>query len=491
MKEFDHILANANIKQTTKDSLKHLSAYYMTRQDPRLVSRTVLLYGRPGTGKTFLGSALSRILNKEVVYMAFQDFKFGKSQRHTCWQNLLKAVNNSKKQIVFLDDLNGLLRKKGGEVVYEDKQEFLKLVELVRSNPNKVLIATTNNMYELDENMIDRIEIKGEMCVPDINSKKEFLKKSYKGILDKELIEFAAEESIGYNYRDLQEAIRMAYRFNRRGFSKESIAKAFRIHRPAELYGYKIIDKIKINLKDVIGKKEAIKAANRLILLNKNRELKKGLGLRYANTFLFHGPPGTGKTFMAQAIAGQLGVPLINIKGEDIYGIGNPITCLQEVMEISKMYKNCIVFIDEAEKRLGNQRMEEDNPLAAEFHAEIDGANSKELETIFILAANDITRFSDTLKDRFVKVKFDLPNLEERKIFFKKKLKNAKKHLKHKIDTDYLAKNTEGLSYREFERVWNELIFRFLETNQAITTETIDEALREVKKEKTREEVYG
>jgi AAA+ superfamily predicted ATPase len=319
--------------------------------------------------------------------------------------------------------------------------------------------------------MIDRIEVITSFEVPTEINKKEFLQNKFKTFMTSELVELVSHNSIGYNYRDLPEMIKLAYRLGNSTISQESVKKALRIYRPTQLYGFSVYNGINTTLADVIGKKEAVKVVKRLVHIYKNEHLSQQLGLKRANLLLFQGQAGTGKTFMAKALAGELGFPLISAKagGFDM-GVFETI---QRITKLAKRYRNCVLFIDEAEKMFGNPRFEEDNMVLGELQRCLEGADGKEIRSVVILAVNDLDRFGEGIQDRFNIVKFNLPSYEDRLEFCKSKVEDAKEKLKQEIDYNYLAQKTKDMSFREIDRFWNDLMFHYLENKKEINNETI------------------
>ena len=467
------------LNEVDKGNVRFIVDYVQNRHDPELSSKSFIFIGDPGIGKTFLAEKLVSILEKEVIYLGCAKMKLKNSVQCSSLKDVVKEVDNSKEQIIFMDDLNYIFNKQDYEITPEDKRDFMKILEIVKRNSCKLLVCTLNDLKQLDEQMVDRIEVKIYFDVPTDISKKNFLDAKFSKYLSKNELLFIAKNSIGYNYRDLPEMLKLAYRLGDGTLSKEKIVRALKTYKPTQLYGFKVENAIPLKLKDIIGKEEPLRNMKRIVQIYKNEGITEQLGLRRANLLLFHGLPGTGKSFAAKALAGEIGFPLINISGGDL--MRDPFYQISKIGDMGRRYRNCVIFVDEAEKMFGNPRYGEDNNIIGEFNRQFDCLHSNDIKAIVILAVNDMTRFGDSLKDRFVHVEFKLPEYVERLAFCKAKVEGSKKFLKHEFSYHQLAKQTENLSFREIERVWNELMFEYLENKERITVSTITKTIRNLK----------
>ena len=462
MRIFKDILNNSSLRDIDKKNIDYMIEYFQGKHNPKLASRSFLFCGDPGLGKTYLAEKLLRTINVEILYMGCENFPANSWVKYEEFEDLIKAINNDKKQIIFLDDLSYLLEHDDGEIITIDQRSIMQILNLVKRNQNKMLLGTLNDFSCLDNRMIDRIEVKIMFDLPSNENKKTYLKNTFGGYLKNHEIKYISENTIGYNFRDLPEMIRLAYRLGLDSFNIDCIKEAIKMYRPTQLYGYKIQNGVNTTLKDVIGKSKAKAIIERIVKIYQNEKLSHTFGLKRSNLLLFHGPPGTGKSFMATALAGEIGFPLIRIHARHIFGQG-PFDSIEIITDMAKRYRNCIILVDEAEKLIGNSSYEDDNPVLGELHQCLDASDGEDIQSILIFAINNLSRFGDTLKDRFVHVPFFLPSFEDRATFFKHKIQSTKFHLKMDLPCMHLAKITENMSYRDMDRYWNDLMFHYLE----------------------------
>ena len=470
MKEFDKLLNNSTLSEVDKKSLKFLIKDF--KGNPLLTSRSYIFTGDVGVGKTFLARKLIEVIGEEMIYLGSAELKNAK--RCSSFQEVIKQMKKGKTQVVFLDDLNNLFEKDSClNITYEHRKAFMQILDATREDHSKLLITTINYMAELEEGMIDRIEVKIEVDLPSERHKKNFLGNSFGDFLSRKMINYLATNSIGYNLRDLPELVRLSYRLGMRNVSKKSVMDALHNYKPTQLHGLDVQNGITTRLRDIIGKRELIKLIRRLVQVQKKRDLSNRLGLRRHNLLLFHGPPGTGKTFMAKALAGEMDYPVISAKAKNIYRSDG----LFSIVNLAKRYSDCIIFIDEAEKIFGNDRFEKENDLMGEFNRELENIDGRDINCILIMAVNDLSRIGDALRDRFVQLEFGLPCYDERYSFCRIK----SHHSKINLDFGYMAKLTEGMSFRDIDRIWNELMFHRMEKGDVITPDTICSTVKELR----------
>jgi AAA+ superfamily predicted ATPase len=470
-KSFAQYLQHVSIDHQDLYNIEYLLNYFNGPLDPKISSKSFILYGRPGVGKTFFAEQIINEMNKETLYIAPRSLDSSRSYRCDSIDELFTKISKTKSQIIFLDDISYLFSTtEFGEFETEDKQALMKLLELVKQQSNKILLVTMNGFNGLGHQIIDRMEVIIHIDVPEKKQKQQFLQSEFNTYISKELQSFIANNSIGYNYRDLPEMLKLAFRMGNHQITKESVKKALSVYQPTQLYGFHVENAVNETLDDVIGKKKPLQMVKRVVKQYQHQQLSEQLQLKRNNILLFHGPPGSGKSFMTRALAGEIKFPLIHVSTNHFHG-GNPFRGIHQIMDMAKRYRRCVIFVDEAEKMIGNGRYGEDNAVLGELHRLLDGGDGGEVHSILVFAINDISRFGQTLLDRFNLVEFSLPSFEERKAFFSAKINQVKKHVQISVSPRDLAFRSEEMSFREMDRFWNDLMIAHLEGGKGIKEE--------------------
>lgn len=212
----------------------------------------------------------------------------------------------------------------------------------------------------------------------------------------------------------------------------------------------------------------------------------KKYGLEQLNGCLFYGPPGCGKTFIANAIAEEIGSPLVYICPSNVGSIYQHETAKNIAIKFNqaKKHPQSIVFIDEAEAIVPS-RLAIDNSIdlleqVNEVLQQIN--NSKDKNIFVILASNEPQKIDNAIKrtgriDK--KIYIGPPDFEARKELLKRKL--AKVYKSCDIDYNILAKKTENYIAEDLRMVLHNAGLQAMHKNSLITEEHILKAIEEVK----------
>ncbi len=223
-------------------------------------------------------------------------------------------------------------------------------------------------------------------------------------------------------------------------------------------------DKNKITFDDVAGVDEEKEELEEIVEFLKNPKKFTDMGARIPKGVLLVGGPGTGKTLLAKAVAGEAGVPFFIISGSDFVEmfVGVGASRVRDLFDEAKKKAPCIVFIDEIDA-VGRQRgaglgggHDEREQTLNQLLVEMDGFSAN--EGVIVLAA---TNRPDVLDKALLRPgRFDRqivvssPDIKAREQILE--VHSRKKKLAIDVDLKTIAKNTSGFSGADLENVLNE-----------------------------------
>lgn len=223
-------------------------------------------------------------------------------------------------------------------------------------------------------------------------------------------------------------------------------------------------DRNKITFEDVAGVDEEKEELQEIVQFLKNPKKFTDMGARIPKGVLLVGQPGTGKTLLAKAVAGEAGVPFFIISGSDFVEmfVGVGASRVRDLFEEAKKNAPCIIFIDEIDA-VGRQRgaglgggHDEREQTLNQLLVEMDGFSDN--EGVIVLAA---TNRPDVLDKALLRAgRFDrqivvgAPDVKAREQILE--VHSRKKHLADDVDLKIIAKNTSGFSGADLENVLNE-----------------------------------
>ena len=223
-------------------------------------------------------------------------------------------------------------------------------------------------------------------------------------------------------------------------------------------------DKSKVTFDDVAGVDEEKEELQEIVEFLKNPKKYTDMGARIPKGVLLVGHPGTGKTLLAKAVAGEAGVPFFIISGSDFVEmfVGVGASRVRDLFDEAKRKAPCIVFIDEIDA-VGRQRgaglgggHDEREQTLNQLLVEMDGFSAN--EGVIVLAA---TNRPDVLDKALLRPgRFDRqivvsnPDVKAREQILE--VHSRKKKLADDVDLKTIAKNTSGFSGADLENVLNE-----------------------------------
>ncbi|MEK6480513.1 ATP-dependent zinc metalloprotease FtsH [Catalinimonas sp. 4WD22] len=228
---------------------------------------------------------------------------------------------------------------------------------------------------------------------------------------------------------------------------------------------YDETNKPSIRFNDIAGLEEAKTEVAEVVHYLRDTSKYVTVGAKIPKGMLLVGPPGTGKTMMAKAVAGEANVPFLSMSGSDFVEmfVGVGASRVRNLFKQAKEKAPCIIFIDEIDA-IGRSRGkakslqsndEQENTLNQLLQA-LDGFETN--SGVIVLAA---TNRKDVLDKALLRpgrfdreIYLDLPNLEERKAIFAVHLKNI--NIKDDIKVDVLAAQSAGFAGANIANICNE-----------------------------------
>ena len=220
----------------------------------------------------------------------------------------------------------------------------------------------------------------------------------------------------------------------------------------------------KVTFKDVAGVEEAKEELQEIIGFLKDPQRFQKLGGRIPKGVLLVGAPGTGKTLLARAVAGEAGVPFFSISGSDFVEmfVGVGASRVRDLFEQGKKHAPCLIFIDEIDA-VGRQRgaglgggHDEREQTLNQLLVEMDGFDSNE-GIILIAATNrpDILDSAILRPGRFDRrIVVNMPDVKGREDILKVHVKNIP--LNRDVDLKVLGRSTPGFSGADLANLVNE-----------------------------------
>ncbi|GAC1455033.1 MAG: CDC48 family AAA ATPase [Ktedonobacteraceae bacterium] len=448
----------------------------------------VLLYGPPGTGKTLIARVVAAetnasffIINGPEIINKF----YGESESRL--RSVFQEAQRKAPSIIFIDELDALAPKRaetGGEVERRIVGQLLALMDGMASRGQVVLIGATNQPNALDPALRrpSRFDREISLRVPDVRGRTEILRIHSKDAALANDIDFArlAQLTPGFVGADLEALCREAAMIAlRRVLPHIDYQKGY--------IPYETLVNLNITMGDFqAALREVEPSTTREVYVEVSETSWDDIGglqdikdtltegvewpLRYPEIYanakveaprgvLLAGPPGSGKTLLARALAHQCEASFISIKGPELLSkfVGESEKGVREIFRRAKQAAPCIIFFDEidslAPRRGGGNDGNVGDRVIAQLLTEMDGIEGR--EGVIVLAATNRPDMIDPAllrPGRFdLIVELQYPTEIERQAIFKVHLRD--RPLAPEITVEELARLTEGRSGADIEAI--------------------------------------
>ena len=246
--------------------------------------------------------------------------------------------------------------------------------------------------------------------------------------------------------------------------------------------------KTKIKFKDVAGLDEEKEELIEIVDFLKKPEKFSKMGAKIPKGVLLYGKPGTGKTLIAKAIAGEADVPFISMSGSEFIEMfaGLGASRVRKLFDKARKLSPCIVFIDEIDaigaRRTSNSGAEtENNQTLNQLLVEMDGFSSE--ETIIVLAATNRPEMLDKAllrPGRFDRqITIPVPDLKGRLDILK--IHSEDKRLSDDVNLESIAEDTAGFTGAELANIlYESAMIATINKHDEIENSDVEEAVKKV-----------
>lgn len=473
----------------------------------------VLLYGPPGTGKTLIARAVAHEAGVHFIHVngpEIIDKFYGASEAQL--RKMFSEAERNAPSIIFIDELDAIAPKRedvGGEKQVERRvvAQLLALMDGLESRGQVVIIAATNIPDSLDPALRrpGRFDREIEIGIPDKEGRREALEIHSRGMpLAEDVdLERLAATTHGFVGADLAALCREAamsalrrlmpdidFKTTEIPYDKLIALKVERADFDAALTDVEpsalrevAIEVSDVRWADVGGADEIKKLLTEVVLWQlKYDVLFRQAGVRPPKGVLLHGVPGTGKTLLAKALAGETEANFISVKGPQLLSrwVGESERGLREIFRKARQAAPCIIFFDEIDAvapRRGGGENPVDERMVSQLLTELDGI--EELKGVVVLAAtNRIDRIDPALL-RPGRLEFHIeipkPDTATRRAILR--VQTRRMPLGKDVDLEALVASTEGLVGADLEGLCRQAVL-FAIREIVIPTEESESALR-------------
>src|SRR3989441_1020617 len=367
------------VREMIELPLKHAELFERLGIDP---PKGVLLYGPPGTGKTLIAKAVANEAGANFYSIQGPEIMskyYGQSEERL--REKFEEAHKNAASILFIDELESIAPKREevtGEVERRVVAQLLTLMDGLSGRGQVIVIGATNRDEAIDPALRrpGRFDREIEIGVPDRSGRKEILQIHTRGMpiegVEEErdrLLSELADVCHGFVGADLAALAREAAMKTLRRYlpdidldkpiPAETLEKmrvladdfkqALKEIEPSAMREV-LVEVPRVNWSDVGGLEDVkMKLREAVEMPLKDPEAFKRMGIRPPRGILLYGPPGSGKTLLAKAVATESEANFISIKGPEVMSkwVGESEKAVRMIFKKAKQVAPCIVFLDE------------------------------------------------------------------------------------------------------------------------------------------------
>ena len=431
---------------------------------------SLLFHGPPGTGKTLLARAMAGEYG--MRYLRVTPATIASPYQHeraTTLTRVFSLAAESVPCVLFLDELDALGGARSGSSSSDHREVVSQLLTLLddhRRTSGLVIVAATNALEVVDAALREsRFDVRIQVPMPDASARRAILEVHLR----------SRSSAVAWDDLDLDDiAQRLAGR-TATGVAAVVTAAAHHAMRTQGLIGQAELlaavserearDRrqleVPVRWEDVVLPPALEQRLTELFRVVQRPELAEAMGISAPAGIILHGPPGTGKTTIAKALATEVRASFYEMSAAELLSkwVGESEERVAHLFATARENRPSIIFIDEIDALLRRRSASSVAPweerLVSQFLRELDGLSS--LPGVFLVGAtNRLDIIDEAVKNRrLLPLEVPLPDLRARRTLLGKLL--AKVRLDPGVDLDELAQVSEGMSGADLKRLRDEV----------------------------------
>jgi transitional endoplasmic reticulum ATPase len=453
-----------------KDQLRETIGAILERPDEairlQVVHNGVLFYGPPGTGKNLLSRALAGEYG--LRYLRFSPAAIASVYLHEAATNLRKMFELARANtpcVLYLDEIDTIASDRGDQPSADHREVVTQLMiclEEYRTVPGLVIAAGTNDLERLDPALREgRFDAKVQVPLPGPEDRAEVLAVHLNKRGDAvepaglDLGELARLTN-GYNAAALETVVSLAAQEALK--TRRSIDQAMLVKAITDRGGqHRISLEARLDWDDVVLAADTRERVMEILTVFAQPELARQLGVAAPAGIVLHGPPGTGKTTIAKAMASQIAASFYEMSAAELLSkwAGESEQRVAKLFTQARANRPSIIFIDEIDALLRRRQAEStskwEERVLSQFLRELDGLRGG-AGVLLVGATNRLDTLDEAIVGRRLEpIGVGLPDENGRHKLLVLLCRGIK--LARGVDLKELAGATEGMSGADLKRL--------------------------------------